>query len=104
SNSCMMNNAIRDMIVQTIKKSANPLKFTQSANQYFFPREAPGVFPVLSWGEAMRKLRTWLLLAGTLIPGAASGCVGPLSMGIATPIPVQPWVAESVQERIMNKN
>jgi hypothetical protein len=52
----------------------------------------------------MRNLRSWLLLAGALVPGAASGCINPLGMGFATPIPVQPWVAENIQERIMNKN
>src|SRR5437588_9105167 len=52
----------------------------------------------------MRNLRSWLLLAGALIPSAASGCIHLLSMGVATPVPVQPWVAESIQERIMNKN
>ena len=53
----------------------------------------------------MRKLRTWLFLAGALIPGMASGCIiNPLAMGFGTPIPVQPWVAESIQERIVNKN
>jgi hypothetical protein len=51
----------------------------------------------------MRNLRTWLLLAGALLPGMASGCL-PLGMGFGTPIPVQPWVAENIQERIMNKN
>jgi hypothetical protein len=52
----------------------------------------------------MRNLRTWLFLAGTLVPAFASGCINLLGMGFWTPIPVQPWVAESIQERIMNKN
>jgi hypothetical protein len=52
----------------------------------------------------MRKLRSWWLLAGALIPGLASGCFHFWGMGVATPIPVQPWVTENIQERIMNKN
>ena len=53
----------------------------------------------------MRSLQRWLLLAGALIPGVACGCIiNPLGMGFGTPIPVQPWVAENIQERIMNKN
>jgi hypothetical protein len=40
------------------------------------------------------------LLAGVLL-GGLSGC-HPLSMGIATPIPIQPWVTERMQEKICN--
>ncbi len=53
----------------------------------------------------MRSLSRWLLLACALVPGLTSGCIiNPLGMGFGTPIPVQPWVAESIQERIVNKN
>ena len=52
----------------------------------------------------MRRLpKLWLLL-GALIPCVTSGCINPFAMGIGTPIPVQPWVAEHIQERIVNKN
>ena len=52
----------------------------------------------------MRVLRHWLLLAGAMIPGVSCGCIQLLSMGVATPIPVQPWAAESIEERIVNQN
>jgi hypothetical protein len=48
----------------------------------------------------MGKVRSLLLLAGALLaPSALSGCgVSLFSMGIFTPIPVQPWVAERMDE------
>lgn len=42
----------------------------------------------------MTALATCLLLLST-----ACGCVNPLSMGIATPIIVPPWVAERMEEK-----
>lgn len=48
---------------------------------------------------------TWLrrsvlmLLAAT--PFAATGCLG---AGLLTPVPVQPWVAERLEEKALNKN
>jgi hypothetical protein len=50
----------------------------------------------------MRSLRGWWIVMGTLIPGLTSGCIHFTGMGVGTPIPVQPWVAESIEERIMN--
>jgi hypothetical protein len=52
----------------------------------------------------MRKLRTLVLLAGavTALFGAA-GCY-PYSMGIATPVPVPPWVTERMEEKYCYKN
>lgn len=48
----------------------------------------------------MSKLRTGLLLlAGAVGAGAGAGC-NPLSMGIFTPVPIQPWVAEHIEERM----
>jgi hypothetical protein len=48
----------------------------------------------------MKTVRTLLLLAvAVAAPWFGSGCVNPLSMGIATPIPVQPWVTERMEER-----
>jgi hypothetical protein len=50
---------------------------------------------------------TWLrrsllvLLAG--VPLAAVGC-NPLSMGWLTPVPVQPWVAERMDDKFMHAN
>jgi hypothetical protein len=38
-----------------------------------------------------------------LIPAFLSGC-SPFSMGVATPVPVQPWVADTIQDRFENKN
>ena len=48
----------------------------------------------------MRK--TGLLLAAVLAP-MASGC-NPLALGFLTPMPVQPWVAERIEEKYYNKN
>jgi hypothetical protein len=52
----------------------------------------------------MRFLRRCLLLSVALIPCVTSGCFNPLGMGIATPLPVPPWVAENIQERIENQS
>lgn len=46
----------------------------------------------------------FLLTLAFLVPLAGTGCVNLLSMGIATPIPVPPWVAERIEERYCNQN
>lgn len=53
----------------------------------------------------MKILRKRLISASLLllIPAFLSGC-SPLSMGFATPVPMQPWVADRVAERFENKN
>lgn len=43
------------------------------------------------------------LLAGVLAGLAAGGC-NPFSMGVFTPIPMQPWVADRIEERLCNKS
>lgn len=46
-----------------------------------------------------------LVVAGVLaMPLFASGCVNPLSMGIFTPVPVPPWTADHIEERLKYKN
>lgn len=52
----------------------------------------------------MRKARTWLLLAGLVTTLASLGGCMPFSMGIFTPIPVPPWVAERMEEKYAFKN
>jgi hypothetical protein len=57
----------------------------------------------------MRKAQTWALWAAALAgPLALSGCFNiglyPFSMGIATPIPVPPWVTERMEEKYCWKN
>jgi hypothetical protein len=53
----------------------------------------------------MKTTRLLFLLAGTLlVPFAGSGCVSPLSMGFATPIPVPVWVTERMEEKYCYKN
>jgi hypothetical protein len=47
----------------------------------------------------MRTGRSILLLAGTLVAACASGGCIPFSMGLATPIPVPPWVTERMEEK-----
>jgi hypothetical protein len=49
----------------------------------------------------MKKLRTLLIWAGVALATSATGCV-PTSMGIFTPIPVQPWMADQVESRLGN--
>jgi hypothetical protein len=52
----------------------------------------------------MKSLRRWLFLASVMLaPAFLSGC-SPFGLGFATPIPMQPWVAEFVEERLVNKN
>ena len=52
----------------------------------------------------MRRLLYCLGLVGTaLLPALAGGC-NPLAMGFFTPVPVQPWVAEYMQERMCPSN
>jgi hypothetical protein len=59
------------------------------------------------------KFRTWVLLAAAILaPLPATGCdplgvhllVHPFSMGIATPVPVPPWVTENLERKyVWNK-
>jgi hypothetical protein len=46
--------------------------------------------------------RAGLLLAALLVP-LVSGC-NPLAMGFGTPVPMQPWVAESIENKYMHQN
>ncbi len=49
----------------------------------------------------MRRVRGWLLvMAALLMPWVGAGCVNILSMGIATPIPMPPWVTERMQDKL----
>ncbi|HZZ82597.1 MAG TPA: hypothetical protein VFE62_29125 [Gemmataceae bacterium] len=52
----------------------------------------------------MNILRKWLFLA-CLLGGSSlmCGCV-PLGMGFGTPIPMQPWVGDRIEERFVGKN
>jgi hypothetical protein len=54
----------------------------------------------------MRTIRSvWLIAGALLAPFVGSGCVpNPFSMGIFTPIPVQPWVADRTEERLCIKS
>jgi hypothetical protein len=52
----------------------------------------------------MSRLRRNLLLAMlAVLPAWTTGC-NPLSMGFLTPVPIQPWVAERMQEKYEHKN
>jgi hypothetical protein len=51
----------------------------------------------------MKQLRSRLLLASIFLTPLLSGCT-PFGMGFATPVPVQPWVAEQIDERFNNRN
>jgi hypothetical protein len=49
----------------------------------------------------MKTFRKWMLLASALLCLGGSGC-SPFAMGIGTPIPVQPWMADQVESRLIN--
>ncbi|MCQ8780399.1 hypothetical protein NQU49_27765, partial [Escherichia coli] len=51
----------------------------------------------MSW--VRRKL--WLLAAGAL--PAVTGC-NPFAMGFLTPVPVQPWVTERMEDKYAHRN
>jgi hypothetical protein len=46
----------------------------------------------------MKRLRNGLLLAALLAPLAVVGCAHPFSAGPLTPVPIQPWVTERMEE------
>jgi hypothetical protein len=49
----------------------------------------------------MKSFKIWLFLAGAVLCLTGSGC-NPFAMGIFTPIPVQPWMADVVESRFLN--
>jgi hypothetical protein len=53
----------------------------------------------------MKRMRRWLMMAMALgLPMSTTGCFNLFSMGFATPVPMQPWVADQIEERLNNKN
>src|ERR1700676_2085853 len=52
----------------------------------------------------MKALRSLVTAAVLALPVLTSGCATPLSMGIFTPVPVPPWVADHIEERLKYKN
>jgi hypothetical protein len=53
----------------------------------------------------MKPLCKWFFLASMLGSSALlSGCINPLGMGFATPVPMQPWVGDRIVERFEGKN
>lgn len=51
----------------------------------------------------MGKVRSLALLAGAILAPVVGGCI-PYSMGLATPVPVPPWVTERMEEKYCFKN
>jgi hypothetical protein len=49
----------------------------------------------------MNGIRAWFLLAGALLVPWCSGC-NPFSMGVFTPVPVQPWMGEQIEAVMQN--
>lgn len=50
----------------------------------------------------MKKLRRGLyVLAALIVPSFASGCLNPFGMGFGTPVPIQPWVPDYIEERLV---
>ena len=47
------------------------------------------------------RSKCWLLLA--MMPVLSTGC-NPFALGWGTPIPIQPWVSERMEEKYNNKN
>jgi hypothetical protein len=56
----------------------------------------------------MKAMRRGLLGLLTLAPLGLTGCLGvigsPLAMGPFTPIPIQPWVTERMEDKYLHKN
>jgi hypothetical protein len=50
-----------------------------------------------------RIRRHLLLLAVAVLPALSTGC-NPLTLGLLTPVPVQPWVAERMDAKYNHKN
>ena len=50
----------------------------------------------------MKSLRTWLLAVGVALATLGTSGCNPFAMGIATPIPVQPWMADQLEARLDN--
>ena len=46
----------------------------------------------------------WGLLLTALTPLGLTGCFNPFAAGIATPIPVPPWVSTTLEQRYQNNN
>jgi hypothetical protein len=51
----------------------------------------------------MFRIRRLLMLAAALLPSLATGC-NPFTLGWFTPIPVQPWVAERMDQKYNHRN
>ena len=51
----------------------------------------------------MFRIRRLLLIAAAVLPSLATGC-NPFTMGFFTPIPVQPWVAERMDQKYNHRN
>jgi hypothetical protein len=52
----------------------------------------------------MKTTRQWLwMTAILLLPTLNAGCINAIG-GIPVPIPVQPWVADQIEERLVNKS
>ena len=51
----------------------------------------------------MSRLRKLFVLAGVLLAPLLSGC-NPFTMGIFTPVPVQPWMADRLESRLQYSN
>ena len=53
----------------------------------------------------MNRLRTGLFVTGVLgLCWASAGCFSPFGMGFGTPVPMQPWVADRIEERWMTND
>jgi hypothetical protein len=68
-----------------------------------FMRSRMFPFKDVMGGQHMSWLRRSFLLLVSLAPIAATGCT-PWGAGFLTPIPVQPWTAERLEDKVMHKN
>jgi hypothetical protein len=53
--------------------------------------------------ESMFSIRRYIYLVLAVVPALSVGC-NPLALGWGTPVPIQPWVAERMEDKYNNKN
>lgn len=52
----------------------------------------------------MNWVRRSMLVMFGLAPVAMAGCFNPFAMGPFTPVPIQPWVTERMEDKFLHKN
>src|ERR1700728_2850735 len=60
-------------------------------------------YPVRTEGGSMSSIRHRCLLLLAVMPTLATGCF-PFGLGFGTPVPIEPWVSERMEQKYNNKN